>query len=132
MPVNDPVSDMLTRIRNASLVRHGAVKMPASRTKLAIGGILKEEGYIKNCQFVKDSPQGTIEIELAYFPKRRPAIGGLRRISKPGLRIYAKKGNVPRSHRGIGISIITTSQGIMTGYKAQKLGIGGELMCYVW
>ena len=131
MIVTDPIADMLTRIRNAIMVRHESVLVPASRIKLAIAKILKEEGFITNYELVA-KPHRTIKIQLRYMEPNRPAIQGLRRISKPGLRIYAQKKEIPRVYGGLGISILSTSTGLKTGYQAWKQGSGGEILCYVW
>jgi small subunit ribosomal protein S8 len=131
MIVTDPIADMLTRIRNAIMVRHDSVLVPASRTKLAIARILKEEGFITNYEVV-GKPHRTIKIQLRYFEANQPAISGLRRISKPGLRIYVQKKEIPRVYGGLGISILSTSAGLKTGQQAWKQGTGGEILCYVW
>ncbi len=131
MIVTDPIADMLTRIRNAIMVRHDSVLVPASRIKLAIAKILKEEGFITNYELVA-KPHRTIKIQLRYMEPNRPAIQGLRRISKPGLRIYTQKREIPRVYGGLGISILSTSTGLKTGYQAWKQGSGGEILCYVW
>jgi len=131
MIVTDPIADMLTRIRNAIMVRHESVLVPASRIKLAIAKILKEEGFITNYEVVA-KPHRTIKIQLRYMEPNRPAIQGLRRISKPGLRIYTQKKEIPRVYGGLGISILSTSTGLKTGYQAWKQGSGGEILCYVW
>jgi len=129
--VTDPIADMLTRIRNALMVRHDSVLVPASRIKLAIAKILKEEGFISNYEVV-GKPHRTIKIQLRYMEDNKPAISGLRRISKPGLRIYASKKEIPRVYGGLGISILSTSTGLKTGQQAWKQGGGGEILCYVW
>jgi small subunit ribosomal protein S8 len=131
MIVTDPIADMLTRIRNAIMVRHDSVLVPASRMKLAIAKILKEEGFITNYEVV-GKPHRTIKIQLRYMEKNQPAISGLRRISKPGLRIYVQKKEIPRVYGGLGISILSTSAGLKTGQQAWKQGSGGEILCYVW
>ena len=129
--VTDPIADMLTRIRNALMVRHDSVPVPASRIKLAIAKILKEEGFITNYEVV-GKPHRTIKIQLRYMEDNKPAISGLRRISKPGLRIYASKKEIPRVYGGLGIAILSTSTGLKTGHQAWKQGGGGEILCYVW
>jgi len=129
--VTDPIADMLTRIRNAIMVRHESVLVPASRIKLAIAKILKEEGFITNYEVVP-KPHRTIKIQLRYMEPNRPAIQGLRRISKPGLRIYVQKKEIPRVYGGLGISILSTSTGLKTGQQAWKQRSGGEILCYVW
>jgi len=133
MGMTDPIADMLTRMRNAVKVRHATVLMPASQTKVAIADILKQEGYIRNYQLLQGStPQKNIRIDLAYFPQNASIISGLRRVSKPGLRVYTQKREIPRVFGGLGISILSTSQGVMTGQTAWRRGIGGEVLCYVW
>ncbi|MEK9658944.1 MAG: 30S ribosomal protein S8 [Chloroflexota bacterium] len=132
MPVTDPISDMLTRIRNAQMVRHGLVELPSSRTKAAIAEILKREGYLADVEVVKRKPQDLLRLRLRYSDRREPAISGLKRVSKPGLRVHVGRHEVPRAFGGVGIAIVSTSQGIMTGLEAFKKGIGGELMAYVW
>jgi small subunit ribosomal protein S8 len=129
--VTDPIADMLTRIRNALMVRHDSVLVPASRIKLAIAKILKEEGFVTNYEVV-GKPHRTIKIQLRYMEDNKPAISGLRRISKPGLRIYVQKREIPRVYGGLGISILSTSAGLKTGHQAWKQGAGGEILCYVW
>ena len=131
MNMTDPISDMLTRIRNAIMARHTRVMIPASNMKIAIAQILKEEGYIKDYDVVKDSPQGTIRLTLRYVDKR-PVLSQLKRISKPGLRVYTRRDSIPRVRGGLGTAILSTPQGLMTGRKAYQLGLGGEVVCYVW
>ncbi len=131
MNMTDPIADMLTRIRNASTARHARVNIPASRMKLAIARVLKEEGYIKDIELLKDNPQGTIRITLRYVDKKA-VLTQLKRVSKPGLRVYTKRGSIPRVRGGQGISILSTPQGLMTGRKAYQSGLGGEVVCYVW
>jgi small subunit ribosomal protein S8 len=132
MIVTDPIADMLTRIRNAIMVRHDSVLVPASRIKLAIAKILKEEGFITDYELVKGQPHRTIKIQLRYMEDSQPAISGLKRVSKPGLRIYTQKKEIPRVYGGMGISILSTSKGLRTGQQAWKQGAGGEILCYVW
>jgi small subunit ribosomal protein S8 len=131
MNMTDPISDMLTRIRNAIMARHTRVMIPASNMKIAIAQILKEEGYIKDYDVVKDTPQGTIRLTLRYVD-RRPVLSQLKRISKPGLRVYTRRDSIPRVRGGLGTAILSTPQGLMTGRKAYQLGLGGEVVCYVW
>ncbi len=131
MNMTDPIADMLTRIRNAILARHTRVLIPASKMKLSIARILKEEGYIKDFDILKDTPQGTIRISLKYVDKR-PVLTQLKRVSRPGLRVYAKHADIPRVRGGLGTAILSTSQGIMTGRRAYQLGLGGEVVCYIW
>ena len=132
MPVTDPIADMLTRIRNAQAMRHGSLVMPVSKAKVAIARKLKEEGFIKDYDMLRGQPQGMLRIHLAYKENRDPIIGGLKRVSKPGLRVYVGKGEIPRIYGGLGIAILSTSRGVMTGKEAWLQGIGGELLCYVW
>lgn len=132
MVMTDPIADMLTRIRNASSVFHDKVEMPASKIKQAIAQVLKEEGFIKDFEYTQDDKQGIIRINLKYGPNREKVITGIKRISKPGLRVYAKSDELPRVLRGLGIAIISTPNGIMTDKKARKEGVGGEVLCYVW
>ena len=133
MVVNDPIADMLTRIRNAQVARHDTVELPASNTKKAIAKILLKEGYIKNVDFRDDGVQGTIKITLKYMDnKSTPVIAGLKRISKPGLRVYARSEELPKVLGGLGIAIISTSKGLMTDKEARKNAIGGEVLAYIW
>ena len=132
MTVTDPIADMLTRIRNAIMARHDNVQLPASKTKLSIARILKEEGFITDYEVVKGKPHRLIKIYLKYMDDKAPAINGLKRISKPGLRVYTQKREIPRVYGGLGISILSTPKGVMTGRNAWKEGVGGELLCYVW
>ncbi|ADG81196.1 30S ribosomal protein S8 [Thermincola ferriacetica] len=132
MVMTDPIADFLTRIRNAVMVNHDKVEIPASKVKKAITEIFKEEGFIKDCEFIDDGKQGIIRIYLKYGDNREKVITGLKRISKPGLRVYAKKDEIPRVLGGLGVAIISTSQGIMTDKQARKLGLGGEVLCYIW
>ena len=132
MVVNDPIADMLTRIRNAQIAKHDAVVLPASNTKKAIAKILLAEGYVKSVDFVDDGPQGSIKIVLKYVNGKQPVIAGLKRISKPGLRVYAKSDELPKVLGGLGIAIISTSKGLMTDREARKQMIGGEVLAYIW
>ena len=131
MNMTDPIADMLTRIRNGIMARHTRVSIPSSNMKVAIAAILKEEGYIRDFDVVQDNPQGTLRISLRYVEKR-PVISQIKRVSKPGLRVYTKRDGIPRVRGGLGTAILSTPQGIMTGRKAYQLGIGGEVICYVW
>lgn len=131
MNMTDPIADMLTRIRNAIMARHTRVLIPASNMKVAIAQILKEEGYVRDFDVVKDNPQGTIRITLRYVD-RRPVLTQLKRVSKPGLRVYTRRDAIPRVRGGLGTAIISTPQGVMSGRKAYQLGLGGEVVCYVW
>ena len=133
MVINDPIADMLTRIRNAQVARHDAVTLPASNTKKAIAKILLDEGYIKAYDVVDDGLQGSIKITLKYMNgKSTPVIAGLKRISKPGLRVYARCEELPKVLGGLGVAIISTSKGLMTDRVARKENLGGEVLCYIW
>ena len=134
MYVNDPIADMLTRVRNANMIYSESVDVPTSRIKLAIARILKDEGYIKNFKTITDpkKPYAPIRIFLAYCAERERVIQGLRRISKPGRRIYVGKDKLPLVMGGLGLVVVSTSQGLKTGADASKLGLGGEVLCYVW
>ena len=132
MHITDPIADMLTRIRNANDAKHESVDVPCSNMKKAIADILLEEGYIKNYQIIDDNKQGIIRITLKYAANKKKVISGLKRISKPGLRIYASKEELPRVLRGLGIAIISTSKGIMTDKKARQNNVGGEVLAYIW
>lgn len=132
MVLTDPVADMLTRIRNASSVRHESVDIPGSKLKTELARILKEEGFIRDYKFIEDDKQGTLRIYLKYGPQRERVISGIKRISKPGLRVYANKEQVPRVLGGLGIAILSTSQGVMSDKIARQSNVGGEVICYVW
>lgn len=130
--LTDPIADMLTRIRNANHQRHATVDIPASKIKLAIAEILKEEGYIADYEVIEENVQGTIRISLKYINEKERVITSIRRISKPGLRIYVNSNELPTVLGGLGIAIISTSNGIMTDKEARKQKVGGEVLCYVW
>ena len=130
--INDPIADMLTRIRNGLIARHDSVTMPASNMKKAIAKILLDEGYIKSVDFVDDGLQGQIKIVLKYVQGKESVIKGLKRISKPGLRVYAKNDEIPKVLGGLGIAIISTSKGVMTDKVARNAGVGGEVLAYIW
>ena len=132
MTVSDPIADMLNRIRNALMVRHDSVLVPASKMKLAIARILKEEKFVNDYEVVKGKPHRLIKIHLRYLDKNQPIITALERISKSGLRVYVERAEIPRVYGGMGIAIVSTSKGVMTGQQAWRKGIGGELLCYVW
>ncbi len=132
MHITDPIADMLTRIRNAGSARHETVDIPNSKMKKAIAEILLEEGYIKSFQLIDDGTQGIIRVTLKYLPGKEKAIQGLRRVSKPGLRVYAGADELPQVLRGLGIAIISTSKGIMTDKKARAQHVGGEVLAFVW
>ena len=132
MVMTDPIADMLTRLRNANSVYHEKVEIPGSKIKVVIANILKEEGFIKDFDFVQDSKQGLLRVNLKYGPNREKVITGIKRISKPGLRVYAKNDQLPRVLGGLGIAIVSTSKGIMSDKQARKNGLGGEVIAYVW
>jgi len=132
MSLNDPIADMLTRINNAIRVKKRDVSIPSSRIKVEIAKILKEEGYIHNFKVIDDNKQGVLNLTLKYTEDRRPAITGVRRVSKPGCRIYCQKDSIPKVLDGLGIAIISTSKGILTGKKCKEIGVGGEVLCYFW
>lgn len=132
MVMTDPIADFLTRIRNANMVMHEKVEIPASKTKIALAEILKNEGFIKDYEQIEDGKQGIIRVYLKYGPNREKVISGLKRISKPGLKVYCKRDEIPKVLGGLGIAVISTSKGIMTDKEARKLGLGGEVICYVW
>ena len=130
--INDPIADMLTRIRNGLIARHDAVTMPASNMKKAIAKILLDEGYIKSVDYVDDGVQGQIKIALKYVQGKESVIKGLKRISKPGLRVYARSTEIPKVLGGLGIAIISTSKGVMTDKQAREAKIGGEVLAFIW
>ncbi len=132
MTISDPIADMLTRIRNAVTVRHNFVLIPASRMKLAIARILREEGFITDYEVLKGKSHRVIKIYLKYSDDNQPVLSGLERVSKPGLRVYAQRKEIPRVYGGLGIAIVSTPKGVMTGQQAWRQGIGGELLCYIW
>ena len=130
--MTDPIADMLTRIRNASNAKHDTVEIPASNEKKAIAKILLAEGYVKNVEYIDDNLQGIIKIALKYGANKERIITGIKRISKPGLRVYSNKEELPKVLNGLGIAIISTSKGVVTDKVARKAGVGGEVLCYVW
>lgn len=132
MTMTDPIADFLTRIRNANMVYRETVEIPASKAKIAMAQILKDEGFIRDFERIEDDKQGVIRIYLKYGADRVKVITGLKRISKPGLRVYAKKDEVPKVLNGLGIAIISTSKGMMTDKVARREGLGGEVVCYIW
>jgi small subunit ribosomal protein S8 len=132
MTVSDPIADMLTRIRNAIMARHDFVLVPASRTKLSIARILKGEGFITEYEVLRGKPHRVIKLYLKYDDNNRSILAGLERVSKPGLRVYVGQKEIPRVYGGVGVAILSTSKGVMTGKQAWHQGIGGELLCYVW
>lgn len=132
MSLTDPIADMLTRIRNAAIVRKKEVSIPSSRMKIEIAKVLKDEGYIKNYRVAGDKKQGILNILLKYTDDRQSVITGLRRASRPGCRIYCKSDSIPKVLGGLGVVILSTSNGIATGKKCEELGVGGEILCYIW
>jgi small subunit ribosomal protein S8 len=132
MNTSDPIADMLTRIRNASQARHQELTLPSSKMKREIARILVDEGFIESFATEQGGVQETLTIELKYVEGRTPVVSGLKRISKPGLRVYARKTEIPRVLGGLGLAILSTSHGVMTGSQARKLNLGGEVLCYVW
>ena len=132
MNMTDPVADMLTRIRNAQRARHTTVEIPMSKLKLELARILKEEGYVRNFKVVEAAPRKTIKVLLKYADDGEPAITGIERVSKPGRRVYSGKNGMPSIFGGLGITVVSTSQGVLTGNKSKELGVGGEILCSVW
>lgn len=132
MVMTDPIADFLTRIRNANTVYQDRVEIPASKMKQGLASILKEEGFIKDFEYIEDGKQGMLRLYLKYGASREKVITGLKRISKPGLRVYARGDQVPRVLNGLGIAVVSTSKGLMTDKKARVEGLGGEILCYVW
>jgi small subunit ribosomal protein S8 len=130
--LTDPIADMLTRIRNGILAKQELVGVPASKTKIAIAEVLKQEGFIKNFEVTSEGVKRTVRLRLAYGGRKEPAITGLRRVSKPGLRVYVQKREIPRVYGGLGIAILSTPLGVMTGQEAWRHRVGGEIICYVW
>lgn len=134
MNVSDPIADMLTRIRNANAARHETVNIPASKMKIAIAKVLKEEGFIRDYQVISEEgkPQPNLRVELNYGSRKQPVLNGLQRVSRPGLRIYVQRREIPRVYGGLGIAILSTPKGVMSGQEARRQEVGGELLCYVW
>lgn len=134
MSMSDPIADMLTRIRNAVSSRHEAVSMPSSKLKLAIAEVLKSEGFIRGYEVDQERgrPQASIKVELSYGGRKQPVINGIQRVSKPGLRVYVRRSEIPRVYGGLGVAIISTPSGVMTGQEARRRQVGGEVLCYVW
>jgi small subunit ribosomal protein S8 len=132
MIITDQIGDLLTRIRNAGMVRHEVVEIPASRMKIAVVKILKEEGFIHDFEVVKGKPERLIKIRLKYMDDNKAIISGIERVSKPGLRVYTQKNDIPRVYGGVGIAILSTPKGVITGQQARRQGVGGEVLCYVW
>jgi small subunit ribosomal protein S8 len=132
MAIIDQISDMLNRIRNASIVRHDTVEIPASKLKLAVIKIFKDEGFIGDYEVIKAKPEKMIKVTLKYGENNQPIIGGLERVSKPGLRIYVHRDEIPRVYGGLGVAIMSTPKGVITGQQAWRQGLGGEVLCFVW
>ena len=132
MVMTDPIADFLTRIRNANSVNHEKVEIPASKMKRTLAGILKEEGFIKDVEYIEDGKQGILRLYLKYGANKQKVITGIKHISKPGLRVYARKDELPRVLGGLGMALISTSHGVMSDKKARKNGLGGEVICYIW
>lgn len=132
MQITDTIADLLTRIRNANTAKHATVDVPASNVKKAITQILVDEGYVKGFQVIEDGKQGVIRITLKYGDNKSPVITGLRRVSKPGLRIYSSCADMPKVRKGLGVAIVSTSKGIVTDKKARELNVGGEILAYIW
>ena len=130
--ITDPIADMLTRIRNGLVARHDYTDVPASKLKVSLAETLKQEGYIRDFEMVEEGVARAIRIHLAYTERREPVISGIQRVSKPGLRVYVQKREIPRVYGGLGIAMVSTSQGVLTGKEARNRGLGGEVICYVW
>lgn len=130
--VSDPIADMLTRIRNANMAQHEVVEVPASHVKKSIAEILKQEGFIRDYQYINDHKQGVLRLNLKYTRDSQRVLTGLKRISKPGLRVYAGKEDLPKVLGGLGIAVISTSRGVLTDKDAREVGVGGEVLCYIW
>jgi len=132
MTTSDPLADMFTRIRNAATARHEDVEVPASKVKRAVAEVLQDEGFIRGISEMEDGPRKYLRLDLTYSEDRRAVLSGIRRVSRPGLRVYVSKSEIPRVFGGLGIAIMSTSQGVMSGREAWRRKIGGELLCYVW
>jgi small subunit ribosomal protein S8 len=132
MTMTDPIADMLTRIRNAVAVRHDYVNIPASKVKVAIAKVLKEEGFVRDFEVLDEGPNRFVRIQLSYTEKKEPILNGLKRVSRPGLRVYVQTREIPRVYNGLGVAILSTPKGIMAGQQAWRQQTGGELLCYVW
>ena len=132
MSMTDPIADMLTRIRNGVTAKHDFVNMPASKMKVAIARVLKEEGFIRDFAIEPDGSRSMLKIELSYTGRKEPVLSGIKRVSKPGLRVYVQKREIPRVLGGLGVAILSTPEGVMTGQHARQKAIGGEILCYVW
>jgi small subunit ribosomal protein S8 len=132
VPVTDPIADMLTRIRNGVSAKHESVSMPSSKIKVAIAKVLKEEGFIRDFQIEAESARPMLKIDLSYTGRKEPVLSGIKRVSKPGLRVYVQKREIPRVLGGLGVAILSTPEGVMTGHVARQRSVGGEVLCYVW
>lgn len=132
MTMSDPLADMFTRVRNAASARHDAVRVPKSKVKRAIAEVLKQEGFIREISELQEGPRSYLELKLSYSDDRRAVLSGIKRVSRPGLRVYVNKGEIPRVFGGLGIAIMSTSNGVMSGREAWRRKIGGEVLCYVW
>ena len=132
MTMSDPIADMLTRIRNAVSAKHDSVQMPSSKIKVAIAKVLKEEGFVRDFQVSAEGPRSMLKIDLSYTGRKEPVLSGIKRVSKPGLRVYVQKREIPRVLGGLGVAILSTPEGVMTGQLARQRSVGGEILCYVW
>jgi len=132
MSMTDPIADMLTRLRNATMVRHDRTDVPASKMKLEIAKILKQEGYIRTFKVLEEGAQGVLRIYLKYSPDGEPVIHGIQRVSKPGLRVYRGVQELPKVRNGLGVAVVSTSRGVVTDEQARRLGVGGEILCEIW
>ena len=132
MSMSDPLADMLTRIRNAAAARHERVRVPASGVKRAVAGVLREEGFIRGFTEEEDGPRNFLNLEIMYDGERKAVLSGIRRVSRPGLRVYVGKSEIPRVYGGLGVAVMSTSQGVMSGREAWRRRVGGEVLCYVW
>ena len=132
MAISDPIADMLTRLRNAVTARHDFALVPASRVKLSVARILKAEGFVNDCEVIRGKSYRVIKIHLKYSDKKEPIIAGLERVSKSGMRVYVRRKEIPRVYGGLGVAIMSTPKGVMTGQQAWRQGLGGEILCYVW
>lgn len=130
--LTDPIADMLTRIRNALQARHPSVTMPSSKLKIAVAQVLRDEGFIAGFQELEESPQKKLRVDLKYVDKNVPVVTGIKRVSKPGLRVYSGATEMPRVYGGLGVAIVSTSKGVMSGRRARRMGVGGEVLCHVW
>jgi small subunit ribosomal protein S8 len=132
MTMSDPIADMLTRIRNGVSARHDSVRMPSSKLKIAIAKVLREEGFIKDFEVTQEGSRAFLKVDLSYTGRKEPVLSGIKRVSKPGLRVYVQKREIPRVLGGLGVAILSTPEGVMTGQHARQKSVGGEVLCYVW